>query len=181
MNNFVHGDLHPGNILVQNAEQDAKSEKLATRMVDMMDKLVSRIKAPTPTKLVILDCSLSSSLTYEDYKKFTGVIKAVILGKGEEVADLFLKHSEHECNNPEGFKSDMKKLVSAAWHNTISLGTLNLSELMPSVFLLLSTYHVRLESNFVSIILAMMVVEGLGRSLDPSLDLMEKAKKFILA
>lgn len=52
---------------------------------------------------------------------------------------------------------------------------------MPSVFLLLSTYHVRLESNFVSIILAMMVVEGLGRSLDPSLDLMEKAKKFILA
>lgn len=45
-----------------------------------------------------------------------------------------------------------------------------------SVFL----FQVKLESNFASIVFAIMVLEGLGRSLDPKLDILEAAKPFLL-
>lgn len=42
------------------------------------------------------------------------------------------------------------------------------------------TLQVKLESNFASIVFAIMVLEGLGRSLDPSLDILELAKPLLL-
>jgi aarF domain-containing kinase len=41
-------------------------------------------------------------------------------------------------------------------------------------------FQVKLESNFASIVFAIMVLEGLGRSLDPKLDILEVAKPFLL-
>lgn len=41
-------------------------------------------------------------------------------------------------------------------------------------------FQVKLESNFASIVVAIMVLEGLGRSLDPTLDILEAAKPFLL-
>ena len=41
-------------------------------------------------------------------------------------------------------------------------------------------FQVKLESNFASIVFAIMVLEGLGRSLDPKLDILEAAKPFLL-
>ena len=38
----------------------------------------------------------------------------------------------------------------------------------------------KLESNFVSIVFAIMVLEGLGRSLDPNVDILELAKPMLL-
>ena len=38
----------------------------------------------------------------------------------------------------------------------------------------------KLESNFASVMLAVMVLEGLGRSLDPHLDILAAATPFLL-
>ncbi|XP_044534942.1 uncharacterized aarF domain-containing protein kinase 2 [Gracilinanus agilis] len=57
---------------------------------------------------------------------------------------------------------------------------LQVSNLLSSVFKLLMTHKVKLESNFASIIFAIMVLEGLGRSLDPKLDILEAAKPFLI-
>lgn len=40
--------------------------------------------------------------------------------------------------------------------------------------------QVKLESNFASIVFAIMVLEGLGRSLDPNLDILDLAKPLLL-
>ena len=37
-----------------------------------------------------------------------------------------------------------------------------------------------MESNFASIVLAVFVLEGIGRSLDPELDILERAKPILL-
>lgn len=41
-------------------------------------------------------------------------------------------------------------------------------------------HQVKLESNFASIVFAIMVLEGLGRSLDPNLDILEIARPLLL-
>jgi aarF domain-containing kinase len=51
---------------------------------------------------------------------------------------------------------------------------------MTSLFSAMIEHKVKLDGSFSSIILALMVVEGLGRSLDPTLDIVQKAKPFLV-
>ena len=52
--------------------------------------------------------------------------------------------------------------------------------LLTQVFSILAKHKVKMESNFASVILAVFVLEGLGRSLDPDVDLLERAKPVLL-
>jgi len=50
---------------------------------------------------------------------------------------------------------------------------------MQQLFDLMIQHRVRLESEFTAVVLAVVILEGLGRSLDPGLDLMEEATPFL--
>lgn len=41
-------------------------------------------------------------------------------------------------------------------------------------------FQVKLESNFAAVVFAIMVLEGLARSLDPELDILEAAKPLLI-
>lgn len=51
---------------------------------------------------------------------------------------------------------------------------------MNQVFNVLARHKIQLEASFATIILAIAMLEGLGRSLDPNLDLLDKAKYVLL-
>lgn len=57
----------------------------------------------------------------------------------------------------------------------VALTETNGTDLLTDCFL-----QVKLESNFASVVFAIMVLEGLGRSLDPGLDILELAKPLLL-
>jgi aarF domain-containing kinase len=57
---------------------------------------------------------------------------------------------------------------------------LHIAELLSNLLTIVSTHRVLLEPNFTSVVLALMLLEGLGRSLDPELDLLTVARPFIL-
>ncbi|XP_076332458.1 putative aarF domain-containing protein kinase 2 isoform X2 [Tachypleus tridentatus] len=99
----------------------------------------------------------------------------------EEVADIFLHHSVNTCEDPDKFRASMRQLISSAREVTVSLGKLDVGNLLNEVFKLLITHRVKLESNFVSIILGILVLEGLGRSLNPDLDLLQAAAPYLLS
>uniref|UniRef100_A0A8C6W4Q0 AarF domain containing kinase 2 n=1 Tax=Nannospalax galili TaxID=1026970 RepID=A0A8C6W4Q0_NANGA len=169
VDNFVHGDLHPGNILVQGA--NGLSPSLEVHMTRPL----------SPLCLVLLDAGIVVELQASDLRNFRAVFLAVVLGQGHKVAELFLHHARaNECKDVEAFKLEMGTLVAEARKNTITLEKLHVSSLLSSIFKLLMIHKVKLESNFASIILAIMVLEGLGRSLDPKLDILEAAKPFLL-
>ncbi|XP_033122574.1 uncharacterized aarF domain-containing protein kinase 2-like [Anneissia japonica] len=181
VDNFVHGDLHPGNILVQGSFGYCQ-EKEQLMLVDLCDTVVVNRKViECPLKLVLLDVGLTSQLSEKDMVNFKAVFKEIVLGRGEKVAELFLQHaSENNCRNIEGFKDDMKSLVESAHEQTLALGKVKVSGVLSSLFKILIRHQVKLESNFACIILAIMVLEGLGRSLDPDLDILEAAKPYLL-
>lgn len=84
----MHGDLHPGNILVQD----------------------SSVKDP---KLVFLDCGIATSLNPLDLENLQCVFTAIVSGQGWKVADLFLSHKQ-TCSTLEEYRSKMGKLVDSA-------------------------------------------------------------------
>ncbi|KAJ6660028.1 hypothetical protein lerEdw1_018226 [Lerista edwardsae] len=101
--------------------------------------------------------------------------------EGERVAELILHHARaNQCKDVERFKCEMAELVMNARSNTIALGKLQVASLLSSVFHLLMTHQVKLESNFASVVFAIMVLEGLGRSLDPELDILKAAKPLLI-
>ncbi|XP_053740521.1 uncharacterized aarF domain-containing protein kinase 2 [Synchiropus splendidus] len=181
--NFVHGDLHPGNILVQSCgDGDAASAGGKTTLTDLWDTVVVSIRPePSPLQLVLLDAGIVAQLSNRDLQNFRDVFTAVVLRQGERVADLILHHARaNECKDVALFKKEMSRLVDDAVSNTLSLGKVQVAELLSRVFGLLIKHKVKLESNFASIVFAIMVLEGLGRSLDPNLDILQLAKPMLL-
>ncbi|KAI5100275.1 hypothetical protein C0J45_9261, partial [Silurus meridionalis] len=180
VDNFVHGDLHPGNILVQ-VDQGISGQDKAT-LTDLWDTVVVSMRpSPPPLQLVLLDAGIVAQLSEEDLRNLRAVFTAVVLQQGEQVAELILHHARaNECQDVPRFKKEMAELVDLAVSETLSLGKIQVSELLSRVFGLLIRHKVKLESNFASIVFAIMVLEGLGRSLDPNLDLLKIAKPLLL-
>ncbi|XP_014669848.1 PREDICTED: uncharacterized aarF domain-containing protein kinase 2-like [Priapulus caudatus] len=180
VDNFVHGDLHPGNILVQNADVFVSEENNQLVLVDICDTVVVNVRpVECPTRLVILDCGIASSLSEHDLDNLRAVFTAVVLGEGEKVANLFLEKA-HECTDLEGYRTEMANIVDTAHEQSVRLGKMQVAELLRDFFSCLIRHRVKLDSNYASVMLAIMVLEGLGRSLDPEMDIMECAKPILL-
>lgn len=172
--NFVHGDLHPGNILLMRPVGKSGGEK--------------------SFQLVLLDAGIYTELNRSDREKFLSLFKAVIDDDGERVARMMIEKSR-EFELPNGkktrlkplnqdlFESKMKILVHRAWGCGLRVGGGDdiggVSGLLQEVLRLCYEHRVRLDSRFVSVVLGVAVIEGLGRRLDPSIDLLTRAAPFI--
>lgn len=172
IDNFVHADLHPGNIIVQFIPEDHSSARTNA----------DHLPASGMTRLVFLDAGIVASLKEDDLQNLHQVFTAIVLNKGDVVGELFLKHATcNECQTPEEFKIEMADLVNDVHQQTLKLGKIQVAGLLTNLFNLLIKHKVKLESNFSSVLLAIMILEGLGRSLDPQLDIMQQARPVLLS
>lgn len=180
VDNFVHSDLHPGNILVQNISDtpEAVSGNVnSIMMLDVGDTFIMDFKPdPKPMRICILDCGLVDSLEKQDLLNFRAVFKNVVLGDGKAVGEVFLEQSNHQCTDPEAFTLAMTELVEEARKNAISLGEVDVGVLLQKVLGTLQTHRIHLDSAFSAVVLAVFILEGLGRSLDTKMDILERAR-----
>lgn len=157
-NNFVHGDLHPGNILVRGS-----------------------LKNPEQIKIVVLDSGMVATLTHHDFRNLHDTFKAVIKGNGREVGQLFLERSPmSHCKDPERFINEIEEIVTEARKERVTFDNTEVAQLLMRVFNTLRDNKVKLDANFAAVILSIMVIEGLARQLDPDMDLITKAAPYLL-
>ena len=62
----------------------------------------------------------------------------------------------------------------------LSLGRIGIGALLQRVLALCYTYQVKLEPKFVSVMIALGIVEGLGKRLDPDVDVLIRAAPYVL-
>lgn len=155
IDNFIHADLHPGNIIYR--------------------------KAGSKVELTFIDAGIVASLSREDRRNFLDLFRAVIQNDGHRVGELLIERSRHgTCADPAGFAAGVEALVADVHESGLSLGRISVAALLSSMLRLCYVHRVRLESRFASVIIAMGVAEGLARRLDPDIDILELAGPYVL-
>lgn len=177
--------MHPGNILLSSTSQHWPGSD--TNGVDNANaNILSAFLNEKENKLVFLDAGLFTEMQQDDFYRFIKLFQAVIHNEGCVVAKMLIDEyrggdTEYSRNvlDRDAFERDMGELVDRVLKDGIVNSKHTISSILMRVFGLCHTHHVKLETRYVSVVLALGVVEGLGKRLDPSIDLMKCAAPYI--
>ena len=159
--NFVHADLHPGNVIVQGTP-GGNGRGL---------------------NMCMIDAGITASLHATDRKNFIELFRAVVLNDGRHAGHLIMKRSLYGldgCLDPEGFEMSLAAVIDDAHKKGLSLGRLGVAELLTRVLGLCYSHRVRLDPTFTQLVLGIVVVDGLGRRLDPDIDILQACGPYVL-
>ena len=135
-----------------------------------------------------LDAGIATSLKPNDRKNLRDLFKAVVLNDGFTAGALMVERARYEkCTSIKGgkhaFASGVADIVSE-FHDRrkqgLTLGAVRVGALLGQVLDLCRRYGVEIDPAMSSVVVSLLVLEGLGRSLDPDMNLMKAAVPFLL-
>ncbi len=145
---FVHADLHPGNILVDD----------------------------TGT-IVILDLGLTAELDEAARRAFAQFFAGWAGGNGKIMAKLMSELSPSaQVPNYEAYEKEVDEFVGRYLGKP--LGEVQVSTVAFDMFNILRRHRVRVNPVYTMCNVAIAVTEGIGKQLDPRLDLVQEALPF---
>ena len=203
IDNFIHADLHPGNIMVRFYKPAAidvskslptfkrRSSPLPEDTKDVTEEVLARLRphrhekgAWTDTltqidkegyrpQLIFIDTGLVTELNNTNRTNFLDLFKSIAEFDGYKAGHLMTER----CRQPsavidgEVFALKMQHLVLGVKSQTFALGNIKIGDILNEVLGMVRNHHVRLEGDFINVVLSILLLEGIGRSLDPDLDL----------
>lgn len=195
LDNFVHMDLHPGNMLIRQFPRPylprrfhklLSSSKLATKVPRLW-------RRKDLYEIVLLDGGLTTALEPSDRKNFLDLFEAISLGEGYRAGKLLLHRAQRQnCEDEEGFCSSVARLVGfyvgspvrlrdmtrGLAFDRFTIRNLKLGEVVRDILTCSLRYRVELDPKFVGVLVATLVLEGVGKSLDPDINLLTAARPF---
>jgi predicted unusual protein kinase regulating ubiquinone biosynthesis (AarF/ABC1/UbiB family) len=96
------------------------------------------------------------------------------------MADIMVRHSPSPfIADHEGFRAAVQSFVNR-YHGK-RLGEVEVARVVYEMMAILRRYRVRVNATFTMVNIAIAVTEGIGKQLDPTLDLMNEAMPFFMA
>lgn len=134
-------------------------------------------------RLCFIDSGIIATLNKQDQKNLIELFDAVIRNDGYRVGKLMIERSRFPSSiskdNKEKFSLEMDRLVSDVHKVGLKCSKIDINQLLTDVLKLCYSYQIKLESRFAVIILAMGIVEGLGKKVDPNVDILASAAPFV--
>lgn len=179
--NFVHADLHPGNMLVHIS---------CDGQVLSVDEVNDRTKqhCSLEVAVVFLDTGLVTELSGRDHDNFVALFKALIVdGDGGEAGRLVITRTPQPLIiNPNGFCDKIDKIIHPVLQSRFKLDRqVAFAPLLMKAMQAVREHQVKLEPAFTNLAWSVVCVEGVGRQLAPDLHmqpiLVKAALQFLVA
>ncbi|KAJ9124131.1 hypothetical protein QFC22_000927 [Naganishia vaughanmartiniae] len=208
IDNWTHGDLHPGNIMVRFHKPSTQDfmqhlaarifnskEGKATPVTAAQNEIVYRLRAVAhdseawiaeldylagqgyEPELIFIDAGLVTTLNTENRRNFLDLFQAVAEFDGYRAGHLMVERcrSPELAIDPETFALKMQHVVLSVKSKTFSLAAIKISDVLTEVLTSVRQHHVKMEGDFVNTVISILLLEGIGRQLDPNLDLFKSA------
>ncbi|KAL4443762.1 hypothetical protein ABPG75_011499 [Micractinium tetrahymenae] len=183
--NFVHTDLHPGNILVrpahasargaQQQQEDAAGSNGGSTSDGSSTSAGGSLQRREQLELVLLDFGLAQELTPAVRHHFVSFLHMISRGDGRAAAHHLLRWAERQrCPDPEAFIADMEALFRERCDMRCPAG-IDLDAVIKAVLRLARRHEVSIDSNYAELVIGVCVIVGFATSLDPRLNLMDAA------
>lgn len=132
--------------------------------------------------LAFIDTGLAVELEKDDRQNLVDLFKAVINNDGYSVGRLMIDRSRDSSKviNGDIFAYEMKAVVNEVHEAGLDLRKISISTLLQRVLMLCYQHQVKLEPRYATVIIALGVVEGLGRQLDPDVDILQRAAPYVM-
>jgi aarF domain-containing kinase len=105
--NYIHCDLHPGNVLVKTAMVPASTPWFRSIIFGGQDAKEARKNLVVKRSIVFLDAGISTSLNRNDQRNLIDLFQAVIFNNGDRAGRLMVERAKHErCSQVEGCVDD---------------------------------------------------------------------------
>lgn len=155
VDNFVHADMHPGNILVRVTG----------------NKLSQRQPFGSRPHVIFLDVGMTAELCKRDRINLLEFFKAVALRDGRTAAEYTLRLSRKQsCPDPRAFIKDVEK--SFTYWGSQEANDVHPADCMHQLLENVRRHRVNIDGNVCTVMVTTLVLEGWQRKLDPEYDVM---------
>ncbi|GFQ02307.1 probable serine/threonine-protein kinase abkc [Phtheirospermum japonicum] len=163
VDNFVHADMHPGNILVRVAQNKPVRKKLFK----------------TKPHVVFIDVGMTAELSKNDRVNLLEFFKAVARRDGQTAAECTLRLSKKQnCPKPDAFVQEVKE--SFDFWGTPEGDIVHPAECMQQLLEQVRRHKVNVDGNVCTVMVTVLVLEGWQRKLDPGYDVMHTLQTLLL-
>lgn len=146
---FFHGDPHPGNVLI-----------LPGNVICLLDYgIVGRLDAQLKVYL-------------------TDILLAILKRDVDEVISLLTYSGEiSESLNTRALKRDLSEFIDSYYE--IPLQEIEVGKMLAEFIDIITTFHIKFQPDLMLLTKSLVIVEGMGRELDPDFDMVEHLRPFM--
>lgn len=163
VDNFIHADMHPGNILVRLSQNSSSRKRLFK----------------SKPHVIFLDVGMTAELSQGDRINLINFFKAVATRDGRTAAESALSLSKRQnCPNPKAFIEEVEE--SFTFWGTPEGDLVHPADCMQQLLEKVRRHRVNIDGNVCTVMVTTLVLEGWQRKLDPGYNVMQTLQTLLL-
>ncbi|XVE87920.1 hypothetical protein DITRI_Ditri19aG0027100 [Diplodiscus trichospermus] len=163
LDNYIHADMHPGNILVRVSQSKASRKRLFK----------------SKPHVIFLDVGMTAELSEGDRVNLLEFFKAVARRDGCTAAECTLRLSQQQkCPNPKAFIEEVEEAFT--FWGTPEGDIVHPAECMQELLEKVRRHKVNIDGNVCTVMVTTLVLEGWQRKLDPGYNVMQTLQTLLL-
>lgn len=165
--NFIHADLHPGNILVHLDKPSDGS------ILDFLSRKTGwNIEIP---RIVLLDVGMTARLSEVEQTNLVSFFESLLSLDGNSIAESILEFAD-SVEDTTGFKSDMASLFAALEPEQLRKNT---QEVVSNMMDAVREHGVQIPGVVSTVVITTMVLEGWSSKLNPDIRILESLRDML--
>lgn len=163
VDNFMHADMHPGNILVRVPQQKSSRKRIFK----------------SKPHVIFLDVGMTAELSQNDKLNLLEFFKSIARRDGTTAARCTLNLSKKQnCPNPDAFIKEVKE--SFDFWGTPEGDLVHPGDCMTQLLEQVRRHRVNIDGNVCTAMVTTLVLEGWQRKLDPDYNIMRTLQTLLL-